>query len=334
MPFRSLKYYYIRRKRKHRYVPVTPPYSHCKNCGHELTGMYCSVCGQYAHMENRPFGESLMLYLEHHYALDHKLGSSLFNLFFKPGMLAKEYMKGRIESHVHPFKLYFFSSLLLFGLVIGLSKSEMISHEGEKPIMDTTSNPTNRMLVNRLTDSLKTHKKDLTKSQVVAIRNSIDSLEENINEVDVGMGDGSVSFEKKVESALTKMSKNELYEKFFHYLSLSILVLMPIFALLLLLFYRKKQKYYTAHVVHSIHIHVTLFLLVSLSILWDHFFPNVFSIGGWLMLAWLIYFVLSLSRFYGEKKRKSVLKGGFILFIYFFIAIFAVVGVSIASIVY
>lgn len=333
MLFRFLKYSYIKRKRRHRYVAVAPPYSHCKNCGHELKGQYCSVCGQYAHLENRPFGESLMLYLEHHYALDHKLGSSLYNLFFKPGMLTREYMKGRIERHVHPFKLYFFSSLLLFGLVVGLSKSGVVTDEGDKPIVDTTSNPTNRMLITKLSDSLKMHKKEISKAERRAIESSIDSLNEEMVVYNLDT-DNSSSWEHRIEKTLTKQSKNELYEKFFHYLSLAILVLMPIFALLLLLFYRKKQKYYTPHLVHSIHIHVTLFLLISISILWDHFFPKLFSIGGWLMLVWLIYLVISLSKFYGERKRKSVVKAAIILFIYFIVALFAVTAVSLASILY
>ena len=58
-----------------RYIP---PYSHCKNCGTELKGMYCHNCGQYALDIRQPFWKYLLQYFENVYQFDTKIWSTLW----------------------------------------------------------------------------------------------------------------------------------------------------------------------------------------------------------------------------------------------------------------
>lgn len=331
------------KRRQSQKANAKPPYTHCKNCGEELHGMYCSKCGQYATEANRPFMESVKLYLEHHYGLDHKLGSTLRYLFLKPGFLAREYMEGHIERHVHPFKLYFFSSILLFGVALSShSSSDKKEIEKEnKPIIDTTS--TGAFKVNA-DSSINLRESALPKVKVShTINQEIKRTGERIKKISAKDSaqkkssgdftfnindDGKIdSSSQRVMKNLTGVSQKELIGRFLHYLSISVLFLMPVFALLLLMVYRRKERYYTGHLVLSVHLHVMLFLSISLSLFWSRFISEQYPIGSWMLLAMMAYIVLSLSNFYKERFVKSLLKSISVLFAYFIVCTFAVVGV-------
>jgi Protein of unknown function (DUF3667). len=314
MPIRFIRYRYIKRRRKHRYLPLKPPYTHCKNCGNVLHSQYCSVCGQFAHLDNRPFGESLAFYLEHHYGLDHKLGSTLFNLFFRPGFLTKEYMAGRIARHVHPFKLYFFASILLFGVAVNFTplSGKNMKHGNELAVKETPH-----------VDSTKT-----VTTEHKEVNAKVGAKEDD---------DDSSAFDDMIDRLSDKNLKGktngEVSEMFVHNLSISVLLLMPIFALLLKLFYIRRKQYYMSHLIHSIHLHTVLFILLSVGTIWDYSYANGHKITGWLMLLFLVYMVLSLSRLYGQGIRKSTVKALMMLFIYSIICLVAVVGAAIYVVV-
>jgi len=315
MLLRFLKYKVLKMKR-HRsmYVATKPPYSHCKNCGYELHGQYCSVCGQFAMSSNRPFRESIVFYLEHHYALDHKLGTSLRYLFFKPGFLAREYMEGRIERHVHPFRLYLFASILLFGIVLSLPRGEDQS-ERNAPLVDTTKVSINNNI--ELDSTLKKHSNVTTLGNRQSTKaDSATLAKEKIAHPINSNNKETSAFEKKFINRITSVTRHEFTDRLFHYMSLSTLLLMPIFALLLKLLYFRREKYYTGHLILSVHLHVVLFLAISIGSVWSILVDEKYSITGWLILGWLIYLIFSLSRFYREPKKKSTLKAILLLFIY------------------
>lgn len=332
MPFRFFKYAYVKRRRKYRYVAIKPPYSHCKNCGHELTGMYCSVCGQYAVVANQPFKDSIVSYFENNYSFDHKLGTTILMLFTRPGKLTREFVNGRINRYVHPFKLYFFSSILLFGVVLNITSGKG-DGSSNKPIYDSTLNESSAKRIKLLSDSLALHQKELSKKEVVALKNEIEDLKDS-QDINITDSDDDLGLNQRIKRTLANNTQEELLQKLFHYLSLSVLVLMPIFGLLLMAFYWRRERYYTAHLIHSVHIHIMLFLIISIATLWDYYLHKVLSLGGWLFLGWLVYLVLSLSNFYGQSKRKSLLKAFIILFFYSIILLLAVVAVGILTVLY
>jgi hypothetical protein len=293
---------------------MMPPYKHCKNCGHELHGQYCSVCGQFAMVANRPLFDSIRYYLEHHYGLDRKLGTSLRHLFLKPGFLAREYMEGRIERHVHPFKLYLFASIFLFGVMIPLTQSS--SKEGKasdnKPLIDTTKK-VDAPQAALLPDTARVQQRN----------------EPNVVFIDKGSDSTMSRLERQAKKNLTGVSRKEIFQKFLHYLSFSVIFLMPVFALLLMIIYRSRERYYLGHLILSVHQHVVLFFAISLSLIWEKMISANHPIGIWLFWATFIYLVLSLANFYREKIIKSVLKAFLLLFMYLIICSIAVVAVVI-----
>ncbi|KQY92443.1 3'-5' exonuclease [Caulobacter sp. Root1455] len=97
--------------------PKKKPFTHqgepCKNCGTPLEGWYCYSCGQNADTHHRSILHLIWEAIEGMFHLDGRLANTLPLLFFKPGVLAKDYMEGRIVRHVPPFRT-FLVALLLF----------------------------------------------------------------------------------------------------------------------------------------------------------------------------------------------------------------------------
>lgn len=107
---RRIEYRRLKRIRK----LTVPAYSHCKNCGEKLQGMYCSRCGQYALDTEQPFWKYIKQYFENVYQFDSKVWQTLWLLFRRPGLLTCEFNAGKINSYVHPFRLYMFISVVFF----------------------------------------------------------------------------------------------------------------------------------------------------------------------------------------------------------------------------
>ena len=100
----------LKRIRRH----TKPGYKCCMNCGTPLKGMYCHQCGQYALDIYQPIWKYIRQYFENMYQFDGKVWMTLRLLFIRPGFLTNEFNSGKINSYVHPFRLYMFISVLFF----------------------------------------------------------------------------------------------------------------------------------------------------------------------------------------------------------------------------
>lgn len=89
--------------------------AHCLNCGQELTGNFCSGCGQkkYEHSD-RSIRNFFTYFFNEYFSWDSKFFSSVKYILFKPGYLTQEYFHGRTEKYITPIKLYLCVSLVVF----------------------------------------------------------------------------------------------------------------------------------------------------------------------------------------------------------------------------
>ena len=90
------------------------PYANCLNCGAELKGKYCHVCGQEATSQTPSVSAFILEYFNHAFIWDANFVPTLWNLIRRPGYLTNEFLKGKFVSHEHPLKLNMF---LLFVFV-------------------------------------------------------------------------------------------------------------------------------------------------------------------------------------------------------------------------
>ncbi|ALL13737.1 DUF3667 domain-containing protein [Caulobacter henricii] len=103
----------------------------CTNCGTTLEGWYCHACGQNADNHRRTILHLIWEAIEGMFHLDGRLARTLPLMFFKPGVLAKDYMEGRIARHVPPFRT-FLVALLLFIFAAEHAIHSLKHHEEEQ----------------------------------------------------------------------------------------------------------------------------------------------------------------------------------------------------------
>jgi hypothetical protein len=106
--------------------------THCLNCGAELTGPFCSQCGQHRHVHKTltAFFHDLAHGVFH---LEGKLWNTIPMLAWKPGELTRRYIDGQRARFVSPIALFLFCVFLMFG-VIGLTSNT--KHASAKAMAD------------------------------------------------------------------------------------------------------------------------------------------------------------------------------------------------------
>lgn len=88
--------------------------THCENCGTELRGEFCHVCGQRGVEIRRPVIGLAQDIIVETLAVDGRLLRTLKGLFINPGQVAKDYVDGHRMRYSPPFRIFLFFSLVYF----------------------------------------------------------------------------------------------------------------------------------------------------------------------------------------------------------------------------
>ena len=104
------------------------PYTHCLNCGAELQGKYCHVCGQEAVSKTPSVGAFIVEYANHAFIWDSNFFKTIWNLISRPGYLTKEFIAGKFASHEHPLKLNMFLLFVLITLFVFFAGTEKMNN--------------------------------------------------------------------------------------------------------------------------------------------------------------------------------------------------------------
>ncbi len=297
----------------------------CLNCGTTVQGKYCHVCGQ----ENAEPKETFWGMVTHFFYdithFDGKFFTSLKDLFFLPGFLSAEYMKGRRMSYLNPIRMYVFTSAVFFLIFFSISdpkeafkmvdddgpftigKRDSLLHEIEKELKHEPGNINLQKQVSLLKDTsrdvsyvdLLSFEDDYNVIGTIGYnyksRKEYDSVQQSLP---AGKQDSwlkalwnkralylNEKYKKEKALSLTHFS-----ETLFHKLPYLLFVSLPFFALLLKLLYVRRQKefYYADHGIFSIHHYILSFILLLLVFLWD----KMQGITGWGIWNWLMFFTI------------------------------------------
>src|SRR6058998_1764637 len=90
------------------------PFTHCQNCGAELTGPHCAQCGQAAIDYRRSFRHVVVDVLDSFLNWDSKFFTTIALLIVKPWRLTNEFLAGKRVRYVNPLRLYLLASILFF----------------------------------------------------------------------------------------------------------------------------------------------------------------------------------------------------------------------------
>jgi len=276
-------------------VPGSRP---CHNCGAELTGRYCSSCGQKAETEAHTVGHFAREVIEAFTHADSRLWSTLRPLLGRPGFLTREYFAGRRARYLPPLRLYLIMSVLFFVLSALLSAGP-----GEHAaIMFDKSDKTQDC------DDLKS---------------------------DLRWGDQLLL--PRLKAACKKMAADNgrgFSENMVSNLGRALFVFLPLMAALMKLLYWRPPRYYLEHLLLLLHNHACVFLLFSIFMLAVHWVPY----KGWtallvLALLWYLprYLYRSMKVVYQQPGWLTFTKFTVLAFAYLFCGTFMVLATAFVS---
>lgn len=294
----------------------------CLNCGAEVSGRFCSQCGQENREPRESFGELLYHFFSDFTHFDSKFFTTIKDLVVHPGFLTKEYISGKRIRYLNPIRMYIFISFLFF-IFLGFSHSDNFIKVENKTAKG--SNDGKAILSLRQTiDSLKAagNSKDsvaikMLNRQIAMLTISaeknmtfgeFDSIQQTLPQRERYTGVEGFFMRRFAEGNTLygpKYSKIFL-EKFIHDIPKAMFFLLPLFALFLKWFYRK-EHYYSDHAIFSLHFHSLAFLLMLVTFLLDTIF-HVQFFESYVVLILFIYLVLALKYVYKRSLLRSFFK--------------------------
>lgn len=331
-------------------LPPQEKISSCLNCKAPLSleDHFCAACGQKRTTGRISIKQLFADFFDNIFNLDSRIFLTLRYLFV-PGKLTLEYFRGKHKSYVHPFRIFLIAVIAMIAM-INWALNEGINKEGDLLLRVSKARIEKNMIeevdsLNQLYGSAAEH----------SLGTQLDSLKQEVYRKNGIKGDsidldayftiGSEDFRPVHIDDVFTLSTEELIEgygitdwkqqyifrqrmkilrdsrAFFRFLvgrlSWMALILIPVLALCLKLFYWKSSYYYVEHFIFSLHGHTVFFFLIAFTIPFAKWFsPAVLAVPLVLSTAFVL---LSMKRFYHQQWWVTILKFiGLFLILYSF----------------
>lgn len=295
---------------------------YCLNCQTALQGKFCQECGQKAFLHKENFFYLVYEFVADYFHFDGKFFKTLKKLFTQPGAITKEYMMGKRKTYLNPIQMYIFVSAIFFIVFSNITIS--LTHA------DATLTPelmiANYYKAKAQRDSISKHTpysseidfslSDLgftvngcvfTTAQYDSIENSLPKnkrenwLYKKIHKRMLLVNDRTVDPHIIADEEYPKALLKSLPKAFF--------ILLPVFALILWLFYRKTP--YVDHIIFSLHYHIIgfIFLLFFFSLV---YFEIIMDVEKYVFIAVMIglfaYLLASAKRVFQQSFFITLIK--------------------------
>jgi hypothetical protein len=263
----------------------------CKNCKTQFKGNFCPNCGQSVYEFEKPFRFLIVDLVGNIFAFDTRLWKSMSSLIFRPGKFVEEYLNGRRARYMSPFRLYIFVSFLFFLFLSIYAGSQIRISEADKNEINLSIN-----------------------NQINPFKSETDSLKTK----ELNYGESSIS-EEKLTNAISKVLNNpKMYmDSFLKFVSWSLFLLMPVYALFLWLLFRKSKKYYYSHLILAINQHSFVFLLFILILCTKLLWPmRTYHPENYLMASIPFYLFFGKLHLYKRRWPTTLFKTFTVLILY------------------
>ena len=314
----------------------------CLNCKETFTRdeNFCSNCGQKNDRKRLSVKEYISEALGNFFSFDSKILASLVPFFTRPGMLTRKYVDGERVKYIVPFRMYMFFSVLFF-LVSGylqdntnmnkmlrteLSDQLVFNDNGER--LDTKVVDS---LIRQAVDSVFSNSNDTMQvldsdSIPISANKSIAARKKNLS-INKAYQYAKVNPDTSVSNALRHLNieptwintvKYDFYTKFVRVdradlvndfigrIPLFIFLFMPFLAIMLKLFYVRRDIYYSEHLTFLLQTYSMLFLLATICVVSHKVF--MYQIYGIAALLFAIYFLVAMKNFYKQGWIKTMFK--------------------------
>ena len=327
----------------------------CKNCEqpYEKGANFCPECGQKTNDE-LTIGVLFYNTISNYFSFDARFLKSFLPLMFRPGYLAKRFIEGKRLLYLHPAQMYLFISVIFFFLSsFTIAEWEKQANKINKKIANAPVNvqeniskvSLDSVQKAEIMENLEKNKKfygipDESLKEVDSIINlepsnanvtwdfdkkKIDSLieigaDDSVIYKEMGMSDNASYFERGVFKGMLNIAKGSgagnMLRRAFDAVPITMFILLPLFALMLKIFYFRKGRY-SYHLVFTFYLFSFLFTLFAILMAVNRF---LVEIPGWvsllIILSTFFYFYLALLKFYERHWFTTLLKSGVITFIF------------------
>ena len=240
----------------------------CRNCGERLQGRYCHGCGQEVGTLDRALGPFLMEVFTGLLSFDSRSWRTVGPLFFRPGEVTAEYLRGRRVRYVPPVRLYLFVSLLYFLMLAWLSPQPFVEPAAGVP------------------DAEARQEVEAMLGDLPGILGELPGILEPFLPGITRAAEDPVQFRRGVIQGIS-------YLMFF---------LVPLFGGMVHLLHLRRRRYFLHHLLFAVHFHAAVFLILGTVLLLDLSDIAWLERGGSLLRAAIpLHLFLSLRRVYGGR---------------------------------
>ena len=314
----------------------------CLNCGTQVHGRFCHVCGQENVVTHQNFWSLARHFIYDVLHFDGKFFHTLLYIFTRPGFVARQYVEGKRMSYLDPIRMYLFTSALFFLVffsvktfnVGGSTHTATADADRRKELLEKYEkhqhkNPADSEYARRiayLRDSSRIVNLDsLAKLEPVGFGSRRYTSLKNYDSVQASLPaaqrDGWFynRFVRQFFKFREKYGESDealkvFLETFLHKLPYLLFVSLPFFAgILKLLYIRRKTIFYSDHAVFTLYHYIFSFILLLVGFAFNGL-ENVTDWGvfgflaGLLFVLWPVYLFIEMRRFYQQSFRKTVVK--------------------------
>ncbi|MFO8098353.1 MAG: DUF3667 domain-containing protein [Salinibacter sp.] len=301
--------------------------------------------------------------------LDLHILRTLPTFFFRPGRLTVEYLEGRRRRYIRPFRLYLFSSFLLF-TVLALSNlyawsppprlSSTADPQSQHDVLGATQDdPRAEAASGRLGPAARSGPVgDSTAGEGVhgdvasggPGREELDAVLASLNHAEKEgarlsvwgvppalwtSAEGRAGAPSTVQGKILQAAQDPaaVVQGMIDRAPYLMFLLVPTFALLLKLLYLRRRRLYIEHLIFTLHVHALAFLVLTVSVL-----LGTFEVGTavraeqWVAAGPVVYLVLALRQVYGQSWSVVVGKTFALLLAYGLLLAGTVVGLAVFTV--
>ena len=248
----------------------------CPNCGSGSVENYCAGCGQYAGAIRVPLRRVLSEALAGFLAFDSRIWKTLIVLVRRPGLLTLHFLAGKRARYVAPLRLYVFVSFLTF-LLFALTDG------GPRPTVNLSTDDTD------------------TTAMAPVVRGdttSADGIRIETEDSDAWLAELLQKVENDPQRVSGFFTRRLPWVFFF---------IMPVFASVLQLLYRRREPYYVPHLIFTLHMYAAGFLTFALATAINLMTSTEFAMMWW-FIGIQVYMFLALRRVYQQKRLRTLFK--------------------------